>query len=100
MAIRWRRDGRLICATLSKAETGDTYIDERLVAHLVDMNVLIADKNHMGLNNENDHPPECIQTVTRWMIKHGYSEDEIAKIVGGNGLWHWNSLFLTKGEDI
>lgn len=99
MAIRWRRDGRLICATLSKAEEGDTYIDERLVTQLVDMNVLIADENHAELNNENEHPPECIQIATRWMIKHSYPEDAIAKIVGGNGLWHWNSQFTNKGED-
>lgn len=79
-----------MCAALSKAEEGDTYIDERLVAQLVDMKVLVVDENHMGLNNENDHHPERIQTTTRWMIKHGYSEDEISKVVGGNGLWHWS----------
>lgn len=89
MAIRWRKDGRLVCAALSEPEEGDTYIDERLAAWLVDMNVLIADENHMGINIENEHSPKRIQTATRWMIKHGYPEDAIAKIVGGNGLWHW-----------
>lgn len=30
MAIRWRLDGRLLCAATSKPEAGDTYIDDRL----------------------------------------------------------------------
>ncbi len=98
MAIRWRKDGRLVCAALSKAEEGDTYISERLVAQLMDMNVLVADENHMGLNNENDHHPERIQTIIKWMTTHGYSEDQIAKIVGGNGLWHWDFTHCCKPE--
>ena len=30
MAIRWREDGRLLCAAASEAKPGDTYIDDRL----------------------------------------------------------------------
>nr|MBC8498835.1 membrane dipeptidase [Candidatus Bathyarchaeota archaeon] len=33
-----------------------------------------------------ENPSECMQNVARWMIKHGYSDAEIAKIIGGNGL--------------
>ncbi len=33
-----------------------------------------------------ENPTECLQNVCRWMIKHGYSDGEIAKIIGGNGL--------------
>ncbi|UCD43938.1 MAG: membrane dipeptidase [Candidatus Bathyarchaeota archaeon] len=33
-----------------------------------------------------ENPSECLQNVARWMIGHGYSDGEIAKIVGGNGL--------------
>ncbi len=33
-----------------------------------------------------ENPTECIQNVARWMIKHGYSDQEVAKIIGGNAL--------------
>jgi membrane dipeptidase len=50
----------------------------------IDMNVeqLRRLKYVRGMEN----PSECMQNVARWMIKHGYSDEEIAKIVGGNGL--------------
>ena len=50
----------------------------------IDMNVqqLKELKYVRGMEN----PSECLQNVCRWMIKHGYSDQEIAKIVGGNGL--------------
>lgn len=34
-----------------------------------------------GLENPSDFP-----NIARWMVKHGYSNKEIAKIIGGNGL--------------
>ena len=33
-----------------------------------------------------ENPTECLQNVTRWMVKHGYSDQEISKIIGGNAL--------------
>ena len=33
-----------------------------------------------------ENPTECLQNVARWMIRHGYSDQEIAKIVGRNAL--------------
>ncbi len=33
-----------------------------------------------------ENPTECLQNITRWMVKHGYSDQEIAKIIGGNAL--------------
>jgi microsomal dipeptidase-like Zn-dependent dipeptidase len=33
-----------------------------------------------------ENPTEAIPNVIRWMIKHGYSDEEIAKVVGGNAL--------------
>ncbi len=33
-----------------------------------------------------ENPTEALQNVTRWMVKHGYSDSEIAKIIGGNAL--------------
>jgi membrane dipeptidase len=33
-----------------------------------------------------ENPTECLKNITRWLIKHGYSESEIAKVIGGNAL--------------
>ena len=33
-----------------------------------------------------ENPTEALYNVTRWMVKHGYSDSEIAKIIGGNAL--------------
>lgn len=47
MSIRWRLDGKLICAAMSEPEKGDTYIDDRLHYQLsVISRVIIADINH------------------------------------------------------
>jgi len=47
MAIRWRKDGRLICAAMSEPEDGDTYIDDRLHYQLsVISRAIIADIDH------------------------------------------------------
>ena len=34
MALRWRKDGKLLCAAESKPEEGDTYLDDRVHYHL------------------------------------------------------------------
>ncbi len=46
MGVRWRRDGRLLCAAMSEAEEGDTYIDGRLLGMLNELRVIVADPNH------------------------------------------------------
>jgi len=47
MAIRWRKDGRLLCAAMTEPEEGDTYIDDRLTYELtVIQRIIIADPNH------------------------------------------------------
>lgn len=33
-----------------------------------------------------ENPTECLMNVARWMVKSGYSDQEIAKVIGGNGL--------------
>ncbi|MFX0202994.1 MAG: dipeptidase, partial [Candidatus Hodarchaeota archaeon] len=33
-----------------------------------------------------ENPSECLQNITRWLVKHGYSDQEIVKIIGGNAL--------------
>lgn len=34
--------------------------------------------------NGMENPSECLQNVVRWLIKHGYSDEEISKIIGRN----------------
>jgi len=31
-----------------------------------------------------ENPGECFWNITRWLVKHGYSDQEIAKVLGGN----------------
>ncbi|MHA2244160.1 MAG: dipeptidase [Candidatus Hodarchaeales archaeon] len=33
-----------------------------------------------------ENPTECLQNITRWLVKHGYSDQEIAKVIGSNAL--------------
>jgi membrane dipeptidase len=33
-----------------------------------------------------ENPTECVQNVARWMVKDGYSDREVAKVVGGNAV--------------
>ena len=35
----------------------------------------------VGLENIGEYP-----NIVRWLVKHGYSDDEIAKAIGGNTL--------------
>jgi hypothetical protein len=47
MAMRWRKDGRLLCAAMTKPEEGDTYIDDGLHYQLsVISKAVIADVDH------------------------------------------------------
>lgn len=47
MSIRWRKDGRLLCAAMSKEEKDDTYIDDRLHYELsVERRVIVASADH------------------------------------------------------
>ena len=44
MALRWRKDGLLLCAAKSQEEPGDTYLDDRLHYLLsVTMGVVVPD---------------------------------------------------------
>lgn len=54
MSIRWRIDGRLVCAAMNKAEEDDTYIDDRLHHQLsAESKAIIADVNHiLGLQRK------------------------------------------------
>jgi membrane dipeptidase len=49
----------------------------------IDMNVKQLKKLKYVRGMEN--PSECLQNICRWMIKNGYSDVEIKKIIGQNG---------------
>lgn len=45
MSLRWRLDGRLLCAAKCDPESGDTYIDDRLHYELsIERGVIYPDK--------------------------------------------------------
>ncbi len=47
MSIRWRKDGRLLCAAMTEPEEGDTYIDDNLHYQLsVISRAILADVDH------------------------------------------------------
>ncbi len=47
MSMRWRKDGRLVCAAMTDAEPDDTYIDDRLHYQLsVVARAVLADPDH------------------------------------------------------
>jgi len=33
-----------------------------------------------------ENPSECFPNITRWLVKHGYSDEDIVKVIGGNTL--------------
>jgi len=33
-----------------------------------------------------ENPAECFPNITRWLISHGYSREDIAKVLGQNAL--------------
>ena len=46
MGIRWRKDGRLICAAMSEPEEGDAYFDDRVLGELANRYYIVADPDH------------------------------------------------------
>jgi membrane dipeptidase len=57
------------------SEGGDQYLG-------ISMDLDSLPKYVKGMEN----PTESMQNVGRWMIKHGYSDTEISKVLGGNAL--------------
>jgi membrane dipeptidase len=48
----------------------------------MDVNQLLELEYVKGVEN----PTEAVQNVARWMVKHGYSDKDVAKVAGGNAL--------------
>lgn len=52
MAVRIRKDGRIFCAALNKAEEEDIYIDDGIHYHLsVEAKVLVTTENDYHMAN-------------------------------------------------
>lgn len=52
MALRIRRDGRILCAALSIPQEGDVYLDDETHYHLsVEKKVLVTSDNEHHMNN-------------------------------------------------
>ena len=53
MAVRIRKNGRILCAAMHPEEPGDTYIDDTLHQILsVDAKVLVTDDKHINGHGE------------------------------------------------
>lgn len=61
MALRWRKSGELLCAAKCEAETGDTYIDDRLHYELSVIQKAVV-------------PSVDEETTGRWYFLHGWCQ--------------------------
>jgi membrane dipeptidase len=41
-----------------------------------------------------ENPTDSIQNVVRWMVRHGYSDAEVSKVIGGNALRLFKEAWL------
>ena len=41
-----------------------------------------------------ENPTDSIQNIVRWMVKHGYSDAEVSKVIGGNALRLFKEAWL------
>ena len=46
MGIRWRKDGRLVCAAMTEPEDGDVLFDDRQTEVMAERGVILADPDH------------------------------------------------------
>ena len=53
----------------------------------------IANTSHSGVAYEEvpfvkylENPTESSWNIPRWLVKHGYSDEDIAKVIGGNAI--------------
>ena len=45
MSLRWRKNGKILCAAKHKEKATDTYIDDRLHGRLVEVKAIVPDEN-------------------------------------------------------
>lgn len=46
MAMRWRKDGRLVCAAMTDEQPGDIYFDDEQHYQMSQRGVILADPQH------------------------------------------------------
>ena len=46
MGLRWRKDGRLLCAAMTEPEDGDIYFDDEQLYEMSKQGVILADPDH------------------------------------------------------
>ena len=46
MGLRWRKDGRLVCAAMTEREDGDIYFDDTQLYEMSKRGVILADPDH------------------------------------------------------
>lgn len=46
MGLRWRKDGRLLCAAMSEWESGDVYFDDEQLEKLSRAGIIVPDQGH------------------------------------------------------
>lgn len=71
----------------------DTLFGDHVGLHHAFANALSIADSHAGEKFEEveyvkglENPAECFPNITRWLVKHGYSREDIAKVLGGNVL--------------
>ena len=68
----------------------DTLFGDHVGLHHVFASQLSIESSHAGPQIEEvgyveglENPSECFWNITRWLVTHGYSDDDIAKVIGG-----------------
>ena len=71
MGIRWRKDGRLVCAAMTIHEPGDVLFDDRQTEVMAERGVILPDPDHFenGLWHWAGH------VVPDWSAMRGGSQD-------------------------
>lgn len=71
----------------------DTLFGDHVGLHHAFANQLSIDQTHSGESFQEvayvrglENPAECFPNITRWLVSHGYSDEEIAKVIGRNVL--------------
>jgi len=75
-----------LIADRNKLGTGSYRRPDQGIERLRGMGMDTESLKKLGYVKGVDNPTESTQNVARWMVHHGYSDGEIAKVVGGNAV--------------
>jgi len=65
---------------------GDHVASHRLFAATVSLDALAKAAEFVPYVKGMENPTECSWNEVRWLVKHGYSDEDIAKAIGGNAI--------------